>query len=53
MFDIAARSGIEIIDAKDFVALGEKALAEMRSDKSGAPGDQSAFRAGIGSPIEH
>ena len=41
MLDIAARAGEEIIDAKDFMALAEQALAEMGAEETGAAGHEN------------
>ena len=37
-----APPGEEIVDAKDFVALGQQPLAEVRAEKPSSPGDQHA-----------
>jgi hypothetical protein len=39
---VAARSGVEIVDAQDFIAALKQTLAEMRANKSGATGDENA-----------
>ena len=43
MLDIAARAGEEIVDADNVRAVRQQALAEMRTEKAGAAGDQYAF----------
>lgn len=43
MFDVAFAAGEQIVGAKDLMALREKPVAQMRTQKAGASGDQYAF----------
>jgi hypothetical protein len=43
MLDITARAGEEIVDADDDRSVGQQALAEMRTEKASAAGDEHAF----------
>ena len=40
VLDIATRAGEEIIDTKDNGTVGNQALAEVRADEAGTPGNQ-------------
>jgi hypothetical protein len=42
MVDIALRAGEEVVDANDVRALREQAIAEVRAEEAGAPGNQYA-----------
>ena len=43
MLDVLPPAGIEIIDAKHLVAVGEKPFAEMRADESRTSGDERSY----------
>ena len=43
MLDIAPGAGEEIVEADDFRALRQQALAQMRAEKTGATGHQNAL----------
>ena len=45
MFDIARRAGEEIVDADDFVALGEEAIDQVRADESRSSGHKDPLAA--------
>src|SRR5262249_61891505 len=40
MMHVASGPGVEIIDAQNFVAAFQQAIAKVRSDKSGSAGDE-------------
>jgi hypothetical protein len=40
MMHVVSRPGVEIIDAQDFVAAFQQAIAKVRSNKSGSAGDE-------------
>ena len=42
MMHVVSRPGVEIIDAQDFVAAFQQAIAKVRSNKSGSAGDEDA-----------
>jgi hypothetical protein len=41
MADVVLAAGEKIVEAKDLLPLGEKPLAEVRSEKAGAAGDEN------------
>ena len=41
MADVVLAAGEKIVEAKDLLSLGEKPLAEVRSEKAGAAGDEN------------
>ena len=43
MADVVLAAGVKIIEAKELLSLCEKPLAEVRSEKAGAAGDQNPF----------
>ena len=43
MFDVLPPAGVVIVDAQDFVAFGQKPLAKMRADETGAAGYQRPY----------
>ena len=43
MRDVLASAGIVIVDAKHFVAVGEKPLAKMRANKARAAGNERPY----------
>jgi hypothetical protein len=47
MLDIALGAGEQIVRANDFVTLLQQSIDQMRSEKSGAPGNQDPFAATI------
>jgi hypothetical protein len=46
--DVLPRARIEIVDAEDFVPIGDQTFAKMRTDKSSTPGDEDALCLSIG-----
>src|SRR5262249_24126154 len=40
MMHVASRPGVEIIDAQNFIAPFQQAIAKVRSNKSGSAGDE-------------
>jgi hypothetical protein len=44
MRDIGLRAGKKIIDAQDVLALRDQAVAQMRTKKTGASGDEDLFQ---------
>ena len=45
MFEILERTGAEVIDANDGVAIGEQCIREMRAEKACCTGDQDTHQA--------
>jgi hypothetical protein len=43
MADVVLAAGEKIVEAKEILSLCEKPLAEVRSEKAGAAGDQNPF----------
>ena len=43
MLDVAPRAGEEIVDADDFRALRQQAVAQMRAEEAGAAGHHDAL----------
>ena len=46
MREIVAVPGDEVVEPDDLVAVGKKAIGEMRTEKAGGAGDQRASRGG-------
>ena len=44
--------GEEVVEADDVVAVGEKAVAEVRAEEAGGAGDEDSHRARLPRPIE-
>jgi len=43
MADVVLAAGIKVVEAEKILSFREKPLAEMRSEKAGAAGDQNPF----------
>ncbi len=43
MREISLMAGDEIVDANDFITLQKQAIAKMRSDESGSPGNKDTL----------
>jgi hypothetical protein len=43
MADVVLAAGVKIVEAEELLSLCEKPLAEVRSEKAGAAGDQNPF----------
>jgi hypothetical protein len=46
VLDISARSGKEVVEAGDFVAVSQQTFAKVRAQEAGAAGHQDAFHSG-------